>query len=317
MNHKRRYILILLPPLLLIVLLLLNALGYLNGLQELLDMQPFTYSLGSFRVSAWFVLRAAVLISLMLWSAALLVQLARRFIDRQSIVNKNASQLLIKLLTVGIYTFLTLVTIDALGIDLTTLTVLFGALGLGIGIGLQKITSNFFSGLILLIENQNQIGDIIEIPGVYGFIRRISLRFTLIEAFDGREVLIPNEDLMVNQVTNWTLSNNRGRVDINFGVAYGSDLRRVMRIAIEMARAHPNALKDPSDEPLCFIREFGDSSINFLLIFKVADVKEGRFGPQSDVMLAIYERFAEEGIRIPFPQSDVHLHRAELEGKQA
>lgn len=288
---------------------LLGFWGYLDAPEQMLSSEPYVYNLGSLQVSVWNILSSLVLIFLLQWMAAILVRAIGYAFSSLSVENRTALALLNKLINVVIYTIFTLIAIDILGLDIDTLLVLFGGLGVGIGIGLQRITSNFFSGILLLAESRNRIGDLIELPGVYGFVRKIALRYTLVETFDGREVLVPNEELVTNQVMNWTLSHTRGRVEVEFGVAYGSDLRKAMEIAIAAAKDHSCTAKGM--QPLCFLREFADSSINFLLIFHVEDVRDGRYGPQSDVMLKIYDEFALAGIQIPFPQRDVHLVKPE------
>lgn len=305
MKQRPHYISSFIAPLLLLALSLLNFWGYFAVPAQILSNDPYVYGLGSLRISVWQILSSLVLVSLLHWFAVILIRLIGYYFDKLSSFNRSALELIKKLISVFIYALFALIAVDTLGIELNALLVLFGGLGVGVGIGLQRITSNFFSGFILLAERRNQIGDLIELSDIYGYIRKIALRYTLVETFDGREVLVPNEDLITNRVMNWTLNHSRGRVEIRFGVAYGSDLRQVMRIAVEAAAEHPSAAKD--EQPLCFLREFGDSSINFLLIFQVADVKEGRYGPQSDVMLKIHDEFEREGIAIPYPQRDVHL----------
>ena len=198
-----------------------------------------------------------------------------------------------------------------IGLDLTTLTVFGGALGIGLGFGLQKIASNFISGLILLLERSVEQDDLIELPdGTSGFVRRSSARYTLIETFDGKEILIPNEDFITNRVTNWTLSSTKARIQINLGVAYGSDIEQAQELILQAAREHPRCIEDP--EPQCFLLNFGDSSVDFTLLFWVENVVDGRWAPQSEVMFAIWRKFREHGIEIPFPQRDLHIKSGEM-----
>ena len=200
--------------------------------------------------------------------------------------------------------------LDVLGIDLTAFAVVGGAIGIGIGFGLQKITSNFISGLILLFEKSVEEGDLIELnDGTIGYVRSTGARYTLIETFESREIMIPNEDFITNRVTNWTFSNSQGRIEINIGVAYGSDLDQVSEILINAAKEHPRCSKQPAADS--FLVDFGDNSINFTLYFWVDDIVEGLKRPKSDVLFSIWRKFKDNNIEIPFPQRDVHIKNPE------
>ncbi|MFT6106370.1 MAG: small-conductance mechanosensitive channel [Rickettsiales bacterium] len=204
--------------------------------------------------------------------------------------------------------------LNILNIKLASLAFFGGAIGIGIGFGLQKITSNFISGLILLFEKSIEEGDLVELEnGVYGFIKHTGARYTLIETFDSKEVMIPNEEFITKNVINWTYTNKQGRVDVHVGVSYKSDIEKARELILEAAREHRMCCKNP--EPNCFLREYGDSSINFLLYFWVDDVTLGRFEPQSDVMRAIWKKFKDNDIEIPFPQRDVHIINKDISKK--
>jgi small-conductance mechanosensitive channel len=196
--------------------------------------------------------------------------------------------------------------LDFVGIDLTTLTVFSGAVGIGLGFGLQKIASNFISGLILLMEKSIEEGDLIELAdGTFGFVRRASARYTLVETFDSKEILVPNEDLITSRVVNWTFSNSSARVELEIGVSYHSDIELARDLILQAAAEHPRCAVTP--EPACFLRTFGDSSVNFTLHFWVDDVTEGRWHPHSEVMFEVWRKFKDSGIEIPFPQRDLHI----------
>ena len=211
---------------------------------------------------------------------------------------------------VVVYFLAFLFALGVLGIDLTALTVFSGAVGIGVGFGLQKIASNFISGIILLFEKSVEEGDLVELSdGIAGFVRETGARYTLIETFEGHEVMVPNEDFITNRVTNWTFSNSRGRIDINIGVSYGSDLDKVATLLVEAANGHPRCSQSPAAE--CFLVDFGDNSVNFTLYFWVDDVIEGRKRPRSDVLFAIWRKFKENDIEIPFPQRDLHIKNPE------
>jgi small-conductance mechanosensitive channel len=169
-------------------------------------------------------------------------------------------------------------------------------------LGLQKITANFVSGITLLMEKSIKIGDLIEVGGSTGWVRQLNIRYALIETADGREILIPNEELVSTRVTNWTHTSNTARIDIKVGVSYASDPLQVRELMLAAARAHPLCLKDPA--PSCWLNEFGYNAMQFLLIFWIPDVRDGRMGPQSEVMIAILEKFRKAGIDIPCVQQE-------------
>lgn len=280
--------------------------GYLDGVREILSSQRFTFAFGDLSFSAWTALRASVAVVFLFWIATIISSGGAKHLRKIEQLRSSNRALLIKAFQIAVYFLLFLVLLDVLGIDLTALAVLGGGLGIGIGFGLQKIAGNFVSGLILLFEKSVEEGDLIELNnGVYGFARNTGARYTLVESFDGREIMVPNEDFIVNRVINWTYTNPQGRVEIPLGVSYGSDIELARELILEAARSHERCSKDP--EPQCYLREFGDSSVNFLLLFWVDDVTEGRYEPQSDVMRTIWKSFKERGITIPFPQRDVHM----------
>ncbi|MCB1480642.1 MAG: DUF3772 domain-containing protein [Rhodobiaceae bacterium] len=190
------------------------------------------------------------------------------------------------------------------GFDLANLAIVAGALSLGIGFGLQSIVNNFVSGLILLAERPVKVGDWIQVAGEQGNVRRISVRATEIQTFDRATVIVPNSDLISGAVKNMMLSDKTGRITITIGVGYDSDADQVHDVLIEIAKAHPDVLTSP--EPKAFFVDFGASSLDFRLYAYLADV-DNSLSVSSDLRYAILKRFREEGIEIPYPQSDVHV----------
>ena len=190
------------------------------------------------------------------------------------------------------------------GIPIDRLTIVFGALGVGIGFGLQTIVNNFLSGLILMFEKPIQVGDTVEVGGLSGRVRRIGVRASTIETFDGAEVIVPNGTLVSDQLVNWTLSHRSRRVEIEVGVAYGSDPRRVIALLREAALSHPGTLREPAPEGL--FRGFGDSSLDFSLRFWTGDFEEW-MRLRSEVAVRVHEALVGAGVEIPFPQRDVHI----------
>jgi small-conductance mechanosensitive channel len=178
-----------------------------------------------------------------------------------------------------------------------------GALGLGIGFGLQNVIANFVSGLILVFERPILPGDTVEVNNLMGTVKKIGVRSSKVSTFDGAEVVVPNTNLISNDLINWTLSNNIKRVEILIGTSYDSDPNQILELLTECANNYVNLIKDPP--PVALFSDFGDSSLNFRLRFWV-DFSIS-LQAKSDVSVAIYNKFKEHNIEIPFPQQDVHI----------
>ena len=198
-----------------------------------------------------------------------------------------------------------LIGISAAGINLSSLALVAGALSLGVGFGLQNIVSNFVSGLILLAERPFKVGDWVVTGTTEGFVKRISVRATEIETFPRQSIIVPNSELINARVGNWTHRNKMGRADIAVGVDYSADPRQVMDILLELGKAHPKVLRNP--EPMVLFQNFGESSLDFELRVFLSDILNGSM-VKNDLRLAIFERFRELGIGIPFPQRNVTVH---------
>lgn len=280
--------------------------GYFEPVKELLDTKQFTIKYGDIEITLYRVLKSILIIISIFWVTSIITGFAEERIKSFSRIKSGNRAIINKIVQIFIYFLAFMFILDFVGIDLTALTVLGGAIGIGIGFGLQKITSNFISGLILLFEKSVKIDDLVELNNnVSGFVRHIGARYTLVETFDSKEIMIPNEDFITNSVTNWTYSNTKGRIEIKIGVSYKSDIEKAQELILEAATEHPRCSKDPA--AVCYLREFGDSSVNFLLFFWVDDVTQGRFQPQSEVLMSIWKKFAANNIEIPFPQRDMHV----------
>lgn len=280
--------------------------GYLQPVKTVLDAEDMSLLIGSIRISPYTLVKAIFAIITLFWLAGLFSDFGEKRIRALKQIGVGNRALIAKVFQIGVYFVAFLIGLDALGVELAALTVFGGAVGIGLGFGLQKIASNFVSGLILLFEKSVEEEDLIELEnGVSGFVRSVGARYTLIETFEGREIMLPNENFITNSVTNWTYSNTKGRVDIPIGVAYGSDLEEVKNTLLEAATEHPRCSKDPKPEVL--LENFGESSVDFMLQFWVDDIIEGRKRPRSEVLFSIARKFAERGIEIPFPQRVLHM----------
>lgn len=288
----------------------LGGFGYLDPIRQVLDSQSLTFKVGSFSLSLYKLLKGMVLLVVLFWIAGIVSASGERRLKKIRRIKASNRALLIKGFQSSVYFLMFLIGLDVLGIDLTALAVVGGAIGIGIGFGLQKITSNFISGLILLFEKSVEEGDLIELmDGISGFVRHTGARYTLVETFDSKEIMIPNEDFITSRVVNWTYSNNQGRIEIPIGVSYDSDIVKARELILNAATAHERCSKEP--EAQCYLKEYADNSVNFILYMWVDDVTQGRLSVQNDVMFDIWQKFKENNISIPYPQRDIHIKNPE------
>jgi len=190
------------------------------------------------------------------------------------------------------------------GIDLSSFAIIAGAVGVGIGFGLQNIVNNFVSGLILLFERPIQAGDSIELGPLFGRVGRIGIRSSTVRTFQGAEVIVPNADLIAKEVINWTLSDAHRRLEVPVGVSYNADPREVIELLVKAAHVHREVMQEP--EPFAIFVGYGNSSIDFELRAWVSNFGEG-LRIQTELLLDIWDRLEQAGIEIPFPQQDLHL----------
>jgi small-conductance mechanosensitive channel len=292
-----------LAGLILMPALLLDIFGALDS--TILYLDDLAFNIGKMRISVYLILKACIVLLFVFWLSGLVRKKSKSYIDNSKSIKSSTKGILSKIIDIVIYATIIMVTLKTFGVDMTTLAVIGGAIGVGIGFGLQKIASNFISGVILLFEKTVEIGDIVELDGgkIYGTIKHFGGRYTLVEEMDGKEIMIPNEEFIINKVTNWTYSNNRARIEINLGVAQGSDLEKVREIMMNCARENPRCLNYPEIE--CYVDKFGDYDVKFILYFWISDIVEGRSKPRSEVLINISKSFAENGIEIPLPQREI------------
>lgn len=278
--------------------------GYQEQIKAILDQKSLSVKLGGFRLSPYIFIKSLLTIVIVFWTAGIINDFILQRFSAMKGLKPSSRTLITKFLQIFIYILCGIVSLRIIGIDLTTLAVFSGAIGIGLGFGLQKITSNFISGIILLFERSLQIGDLIELAdGTQGYVRFMGARYTLVEAFDGKEIMVPNEDFITTRLTNLTYNNKRARVDIRVNVAARTDLTLAHRLMLEAAAEHPRALIEP--EPKCFLNEFHENGMVFLLQFWVDDVTEGRYSPQSDVMFALWRKFRQHGIEFAQPTREI------------
>jgi small-conductance mechanosensitive channel len=287
--------------------LILDVFGILDLTIQTLD--DIAFQVGKIKISAYLVIKAFIILILAFWVSGLVSKKSKSFVDSSKSIKSSTKGIISKTIDILIYTTVTIVILKTFGVDMTALAVIGGAIGVGIGFGLQKIASNFISGIILLLEKSVEVGDIVELDGgkIYGTIKHFAGRYTLVEELDGKEIMIPNEEFIINKVTNWTYSNNRARIDISFGVALKTDLEKAQEIMTRCASEHPRCLSYPEVE--WYVTGFGEYDIKVTLYMWISDVVEGRMKPKSEVIMAIWKEFKENKIEIPYPQREVNVNR--------
>jgi small-conductance mechanosensitive channel len=285
----------------------LLVLGVSDDAATLLNGIGFT--IGKFRLSLLLMIKLIVFLSVWLWIAVSVGNFLDNRIQRSQELTPSLRVLVGKVLRIGLIVVAALVGIAGLGVDLTVFTILSGAIGVGIGFGLQKVVSNFISGIIILLDESIKPGDTITLGDTFGWIRELRARFVSVVTRDGREYLIPNEDFITREVINWSFSDDFVRLDVPFHVSYDSDPHKVTALAIEAAASVERVI--PNRTPVCWITGFGDSSIDFLLRFWISDPRNGLTNIRGTVLLALWDTFKLHGIRIPYPHREIILKAQE------
>jgi len=245
----------------------LNIAGLLGAVTGLLD--SMAVSVGSLRVSVLLLVKGAVTLALFLWLASTFARVLETRLKRLSELTPAMQVLTSKLVRFALITFAVVLALASVGIDLTALAVFSGAVGVGIGLGLQKVVSNLVSDVILLVDRSIKPGDVIEMQSTYGWITSLNARYVSLATRDGKELLIPNEDLITSQVINWSYSSDLIRQCVTVGISYDSDVHLAIRLAVEAASAVSRILDVP--KPACLLKEFGDSAVNLELRFWIQD----------------------------------------------
>ncbi len=289
-----------------ILIWIIAALRILNIYQETINfLNSLAFNSGNLRISLLLILKVIIIFSILFWLAGKVSRLVTSRIDKSEGLTPSVKVLLNKIAKFLIFTSAVLFTLSAVGIDLSAFAFLGGAIGVGLGFGLQKIVSNFISGIIILADKSIKPGDVVEIGSVYGWVRKLDTRFVSVVTRSGKEFLIPNEDFITKEVINWSYSDELVRVDAEVGVSYNSDLRLVQELMMKAVEEKKRILDQPA--PNVLLIGFGDSSVNFELRFWISDPRNGIQNIRSEVLLSIWDRFKENEIEIPFPQRDYHL----------
>jgi len=281
----------------------LSIVGLLDATVAMLDARAI--AIGGLRVTPLLVLKTAALLLVALWAATALGNFLSRRVQDVPELTPSIRPLIGTLIRITVMTVAVVVVLSSVGIDLSVLAVFTGAIGVGIGFGLQKIVANLVSGMILLADKSIKPGDVISIGDQFGWVTNMGVRYTSVDTRDGREILVPNEDFVTQQVVNWSYSNYRMMLVAKFGVSYDSNPHHVREVAVAAAAAVPRVIDEPP--PVCYFEGFGESSLDFSLRYWIADPSNGIINVRAPVMLALWDAFKREGIEIPYPVRDLRF----------
>ncbi len=291
-------------------LLVLHLTGVLDDLVVVLD--TIAVEVGNIRISSYGVLRLLIFGTLLFWLGRISSSTGQTIIRRQESLDFRTREVLAKLFEIGLTMVIILLLLQVMGINLTALAVFGGAVGVGLGFGLQSIASNFISGIIILLDRSVTVGDYVELEdGRTGIVTQLNMRSTTLETYDGKDIVVPNEKFITSSFTNWTHKNNKQRYRVDFSVGYKTDVRAMVELVKEAVAQHPQVLSGPNipleERPDCEIDSFGDSGINMFVEFWMDGIDDGRNRVGGDLLLTILETLQQNGIEIPFPQREVRI----------
>ena len=279
------------------------VLGITQNIAELLDAAGF--AVGNTRISLLLLIKVSLVLSLTVWVAIWIGNLIEKKVQQNDEMAPGLKVLVAKILRISLLVLALLIAISGIGIDLTVFSVLSGAIGVGIGFGLQKVVSNFISGLIILADQSIKPGDTISLGDTFGWIRELRARFVSVVTRDGREYLIPNEDFITREVINWSFSDDLVRLDVTFGVTYDANPHDVIGLAVEAVETIDRVVKHK--KPVCWMTGFGDSSLDFFVRFWIQDPQNGLTNIRGQVLLALWDTFKLNHIGIPYPHREIIL----------
>jgi len=283
------------------IVLALSIFGMLDPIKN--TMSKIAIPIGSVSLNAWSTVSAIVVLLFLLWIVGILNKLIDAGFKRNNSIPPTVRVLSTKALRLVLYLSATLIAVKVSGVDFRALAFFSGALGLGLGFGLQKVISNLISGVIILLDKSIKPGDVIEINGTYGWINTLRTRYVSVLTRDRKEILIPNEDFVTNNVVNWSFSDKNVRIKADVGIAYAADVDKAIDCCEQATKKVTRVLNDPA--PRCLLIGFGDSSIDLQIRFWINDANEGVANVRSAVLLEIWRSFKENGIHIPFPQREI------------
>lgn len=286
------------------VVVALHLLGWLSTVLEALDAMAM--QVGKTEISVLGVGKLVLALAFMWVLALWLARLIENRISKAQYVNASMQVALVKLTKFILLVLAFLLALDAVGIDLTALAVFGGALGVGLGFGLQRIASNFISGFIVLFDRSIRPGDVITIDNTFGWVQELHARYVVVRDREGVDRLIPNETLITTEVINWSYTDPNVRVKVPVSISYDNEPEQAMALLLEAAKASPRVLAEPA--PAARLMSFGDSGIELELRVWIKDPQEGLASVRSEINLAIWRLFREAGITIPYPQRHVHVH---------
>ena len=285
----------------------LNIAGLIAPVINLMD--AMAVPVGNFRVSMLLLLKGAVTLAIFVWFANVLSRLIDQRLRVFGPLTPAVQVLAAKLVRMTLLTLAVVLALGSIGIDLTAFAVFSGAIGVGVGFGLQKVVSNLVSGVILLLDRSIKPGDVIEIDGTYGSVIALNARYASVQTRDGKEYLIPNEDLITQRVTNWSFSSDLIRMHVKVGISYQSDPHEAIKLAVAAARDVSRVLREPA--PNCLLVAFGESTVDLELRFWISDPANGTTNVRSEVMLNLWDLYQEHGIELPYPQREVTFRNPE------
>jgi small-conductance mechanosensitive channel len=289
---------------------LLHIAGLLDDVTGYLESVSVT--IGNIRITLYAVLRTFIFGVILFWLGRVSNATGQRVIRTQPTLDVGTREVIAKLFEIGVFVLIFLLLMNIMGIDLTTLAVFGGALGVGLGFGLQQIASNFISGIIILLDRTITIGDYIQLEdGRTGTLRELTMRSATLETYDGKDIMVPNERFITTAFVNWTHNNKQQRYPLNFQVAYDTDLEALFEIVRGVVASHPKVISG-DDLPLALrpdaeIAGFGDSGIDILVEFWMEGVDDGENRVGADLLLMIWTALKANDIEIPFPQREVKL----------
>jgi small-conductance mechanosensitive channel len=276
----------------------LQVFGYLDEATAWLD--TIAFSAGNIRISALALIKAAIFGGILFWLGRTSSTAGQKVIRGQETIDIQTRELVAKFLEIAIFFIVAILLLNILGLDLTALAVFGGALGVGLGFGLQQIASNFISGIIILFERSLKVGDYIELEGgKAGILKEINMRSSSLATFDGKDIMVPNEKFVTTQFTNWTKTDPHHRYEVPFAVAYGTDIHKVPGLIEAAVAKHPSVVKKPG-APDCGLRSFGEKGVNFAVEFWVAGIDDGKNKFSSDVHFLIWDALKAARISMPF-----------------